>query len=84
MVMDIASGSSEERSAIIVGAGPGGLAAAILLAAAGIRVREIERPPIVSRCFLACCPRGDSVTQWQLVLYTPSRSARYSRSNGEI
>ncbi len=47
MVMDIASGSSEERSVIIVGAGPGGLAAAILLAAAGVQVRIIERLPMV-------------------------------------
>jgi len=45
MVMDISSGS-EERSVIIVGAGPGGFAAAILLAAAGIRVRLLERPPL--------------------------------------
>ncbi|MDQ6764633.1 MAG: phytoene desaturase family protein, partial [Verrucomicrobiota bacterium] len=45
--MDIASGSSEERSVIIVGAGPGGLAAAILLAAAGVQVRIIERLPMV-------------------------------------
>ena len=48
MVMDLtkhAGGSG--RSAIIVGAGPGGLAAAILLAAAGIDVRIIERLPMV-------------------------------------
>lgn len=32
---------------VIVGAGPGGLASAILLAAAGVRVRIIERHPLV-------------------------------------
>src|SRR5690606_9723739 len=38
-------------SVLIVGAGPGGLAAAILLAHAGIRVRVIERLPRVGgRC----------------------------------
>ena len=45
--MDLTSGESEQRNVIIVGAGPGGLAAAILLAAAGVRVRIIERLPIV-------------------------------------
>lgn len=45
--MDIASREAAERTAVIIGAGPGGLAAAILLAAAGIRVRIIERLPIV-------------------------------------
>ncbi|MDQ6656474.1 MAG: phytoene desaturase family protein [Verrucomicrobiota bacterium] len=47
MVMDVSRRRSAERSAVIVGAGPGGLAAAILLAAAGIRVRILERLPIV-------------------------------------
>ncbi|CAN5518940.1 phytoene desaturase [soil metagenome] len=47
MVMDLALGGSKERNVIVVGAGPGGLAAAILLAAAGVRVRLIERLPIV-------------------------------------
>lgn len=36
-----------EKQIIIVGAGPGGLAAAILLAASGQRVRVIERLPFV-------------------------------------
>ncbi|MFN2475070.1 MAG: phytoene desaturase family protein, partial [Chthoniobacterales bacterium] len=45
--MDLAPGGSKERSAVIVGAGPGGLAASILLAAAGVRVRVLERLPIV-------------------------------------
>ena len=35
------------KEAIIIGAGPGGLASAILLAAAGVRVKVIERLPIV-------------------------------------
>src|SRR5918997_1653733 len=47
MVMDLTSGGSKERSAVIIGAGPGGLAASILLAVAGIRVRILERLPIV-------------------------------------
>lgn len=47
MVMDIASREAAGRTAVIIGAGPGGLAAAILLAAVGIRVRIIERLPIV-------------------------------------
>ncbi len=45
--MDVTRGSSEERSVVIIGAGPGGLASAILLAAAGVRVRIIERLPMV-------------------------------------
>src|SRR3954454_9595650 len=35
------------KQVIIIGAGPGGLASAILLAAAGVRVKIIERLPIV-------------------------------------
>ncbi|MGL4421411.1 MAG: phytoene desaturase family protein, partial [Gemmataceae bacterium] len=39
------------RSAIIIGAGPGGLAAALLLAKAGVEVQVIERLPCVGgRC----------------------------------
>ena len=43
MVRDIA----RQQSVVIVGAGPGGLAASILLASAGLEVRIIERLPIV-------------------------------------
>ncbi|MEO8043816.1 MAG: NAD(P)-binding protein, partial [Spartobacteria bacterium] len=39
--------SGSTREVVIVGAGPGGLAASILLAAAGVRVRILERLPIV-------------------------------------
>ena len=35
------------REVVIVGAGPGGLAASILLAAGGARVRILERLPLV-------------------------------------
>jgi phytoene desaturase len=35
------------KEAIIIGAGPGGLASAILLAAAGVRVKIIERLPVI-------------------------------------
>jgi phytoene desaturase len=35
------------KQALIIGAGPGGLASAILLAAAGVRVRIVERQPII-------------------------------------
>ena len=45
--MNVLQRPAEERTVVIVGAGPGGLAAAILLAGAGIRVRIIERLPIV-------------------------------------
>lgn len=37
----------KERSVVIIGAGPGGLAAAILLASSGVRVRILERLPVV-------------------------------------
>jgi phytoene desaturase len=36
-----------QKEIIIVGAGPGGLASAILLAAAGVRVKILERLPVV-------------------------------------
>jgi phytoene desaturase len=46
--MDLKSANAAEGDGVIViGAGPGGLAASILLAAAGARVRIIERLPIV-------------------------------------
>src|SRR6478735_5497329 len=35
------------KEVIIIGAGPGGLASAILLAAAGVRVKILERLPII-------------------------------------
>jgi len=38
---------SSTKSVIIIGAGPGGLAAAILLAGRGFRVKVIERLPTV-------------------------------------
>ncbi|MEO8440700.1 MAG: phytoene desaturase family protein, partial [Spartobacteria bacterium] len=38
---------SSAREIVIVGAGPGGLAASIILAAAGLRVRILERLPLV-------------------------------------
>ncbi len=44
---NVASRTADERSVVIVGAGPGGLAAAILLASAGMRVRILERLPLV-------------------------------------
>lgn len=47
--MEFAQKKTRERTVVIVGAGPGGLAASILLAAAGVRVQIIERLPIVGR-----------------------------------
>ncbi len=47
MVMELDNDGAGERSIVIVGAGPGGLAASILLAAAGLRVRILERLPMV-------------------------------------
>jgi phytoene desaturase len=44
---DPSSSRAGTREVVIVGAGPGGLAASILLAAAGLRVRILERLPIV-------------------------------------
>ena len=35
------------KETIIIGAGPGGLASAILLAAAGVKVKIIERLPVI-------------------------------------
>ena len=35
------------KQAIIIGAGPGGLASAILLAASGVRVKILERLPVL-------------------------------------
>jgi len=39
--------SAKSKSVIIIGAGPGGLASAILLANRGFRVRVVERMPVV-------------------------------------
>lgn len=41
------SPSSATREVVVIGAGPGGLASAIILAAAGVRVRILERLPLV-------------------------------------
>lgn len=38
---------TKNREVIIIGAGPGGLASAILLASAGVRVKVLERLPII-------------------------------------
>jgi phytoene desaturase len=35
------------KQALIIGAGPGGLASAILLAARGLKVKVVERLPII-------------------------------------
>ena len=35
------------KQTIIIGAGPGGLASAILLASAGVKVKILERLPII-------------------------------------
>ena len=47
---DLASPAADRRSpkeVLIVGAGPGGLATAILLASSGVRVRILERLPMI-------------------------------------
>ncbi len=41
------SGARSDKTVLIVGAGPGGLAAAVLLAASGLRVKILERLPTV-------------------------------------
>ncbi|MDQ6861422.1 MAG: phytoene desaturase family protein, partial [Verrucomicrobiota bacterium] len=38
---------AKQKEVVIIGAGPGGLAASVLLAAAGVRVRILERLPMV-------------------------------------
>lgn len=47
MVIDAARVSASPRDVVIVGAGPGGLAAAVLMASAGARVRIVERLPVI-------------------------------------
>jgi len=37
-----------KKDVIIIGAGPGGLASAILLAAAGVKVKILERLPTIA------------------------------------
>ncbi len=46
-VPTINSARPATREAVVIGAGPGGLAASILLAAGGMRVRVLERLPII-------------------------------------
>lgn len=49
--LSVARTGSRPKSVLIVGAGPGGLAAAILLGHAGLKVRVIERlPQVGGRC----------------------------------
>ena len=40
---------AEEKQVVIIEAGPGGLASAILLANAGAKVKVVERLPFLSR-----------------------------------